>query len=280
MKNDVLKILKNFNITPNKLLGQHFLIGEEILRQIIVSARVTKQDVILEAGPGLGILTKALAKKAKKIIAVEKDLTLAAVLQKQLAEEKIANVTLLTEDILRFNPRKHSLQKEQYNIVANLPYYLSARFLKKFLTEPEHPKTMTLLLQKEVAERIVARPPAMSLLSLSVQIYAKPKIVLDVSKNSFYPKPKVDSALIKISNISQNFFKENKLEEQMFWQIAKAGFLQKRKILANNLSQTLNIKKMDIEQILKNARINPMARAESLSLKQWATLTTILKNRS
>lgn len=278
MKSNVGKTFEKLNTAPNKLMGQHFLIDEDVLRQIIASARVTKQDIVLEVGPGLGVLTRALAKKTKQVIAVEKDLLLADTLQKQLAEEKITNVTILTQDILRFNPKECGLQKRQYKIVANLPYYLSGKFLRKFLTEEAHPQTMILLLQKEVAERMVARPPHMSLLSLSAQTYTKPKIISIISKNSFYPKPKVDSALVKISEISNGFFKENGLEEQMFWKIAKAGFSQKRKTLLNNLSKAFNIQKSNIKQILKNTRIHPMARAESLSLKQWATLATVLKN--
>lgn len=265
------------NIKPNKLLGQHFLIDDAVLKRIVDSANIEKENAVLEVGPGLGILTRALAKKTKKIIAVEKDPRLAKTLQERLAEEKIKNVLLITKDILHFNPKEHGLQKGQYKIVANLPYYLSARFLKKFLTDPESPEAMTLLIQKEVAERIVARPPRMSLLALSVQIYAKPEIICEVSKNSFYPKPKVDSALITLSEISQKFFKENKLEEKIFWKLAKAGFSQKRKTLANNLSGALNIPKGGLEQILTQAKINPRARAESLSLTQWATIATILK---
>ncbi|MBU6415385.1 ribosomal RNA small subunit methyltransferase A [Patescibacteria group bacterium] len=273
---EIKKMLRKNNLAPNKLMGQHFLIDEEVLRQIVASARMTKQDVILEAGPGLGVLTRALAKKAKQVIAVEKDPVLTAVLQKQLAEEKINNVALIAKDILHFNPKEYGLRGGQYKIIANLPYYLSGKFLRKFLTESEKPKTMILLLQKEVAERIVAGPPGMSLLSLSVQLYAKPKIISEISKNSFYPKPKIESALIKISGISNDFFKKNKIEEQVFWNIAKAGFSQKRKTLLNNLSGALAMPKTELEQVLKSAEINPGARAESLSLKQWTKLATLL----
>ena len=279
MKEEIKRILKKQGVLPNKLMGQHFLIDNEVLQKIIASAHIGKQDVVLEVGPGTGILTKELAKKAKEVIAVEKDPLLAETLQKQLAEEKIKNVVLLIKDVLHFNPKEHGLQKGKYKIVANLPYYLSARFLKKFLTDPESPEEMILLLQKEVAERIIARPPNTTLLSLSVQIYAKPEIICEVSKNSFHPKPKIDSALIKISGISQKFFKENKLEEKTFWKLAKAGFSQKRKTLVNNLSGAFNMQKTGLEEIFKETHINPMARAESLSLKQWVMLTTALKNR-
>lgn len=272
MEGEAGYMLKTKNIKPNKLLGQHFLIDDAVLKEIVTSARVGKEDVVLEAGPGLGILTRALAKKAKHVIAVEKDSLLAGALQKQLAEEKIKNVTLLTKDILYFNPKEYGLQKGHYKIVANLPYYLSGRFLKKFLTDQERPKEMILLLQKEVAERIVARPPHMSLLSLSVQIYAKPKIACEVSKNSFYPKPKIDSTLIKISEISDAFFEKNKLDERAFWKLAKAGFSQKRKTLTNNLSGQLNIPKPKLEEILKRININPKGRAETLFPEEWIKL--------
>lgn len=279
MKNKVVKTFEKLNIAPNKLMGQHFLIDDEALQKIVTSANLTSHDVVLEVGPGLGILTRALAKKAKRVIAVEKDLLLAETLQKQLVEEKIKNVSLLAQDILRFDPKECGLKKKQYDIVANIPYYLSGKFLRKFLTEKECPKTMILLLQKEVAERITARPPKMSLLSLSVQVYAKPEIVSVISKNSFYPKPKVDSALIKLSSVSNNFFAKNKINEPWFWKIAKAGFSQKRKTLLNNLSGAFAIQKTELEQILKRAKIRPGARAESLSLKQWTTFATLLKNR-
>ncbi len=250
-------------------LGQHFLKSKRIVAAIVNAAEITKKDIILEVGPGRGILTEALLEKAGKVIAIEKDKELVRYLSDKFSSPK--NLVLIEGDILTWKPRFHletGFPSSNYKIVANIPYYITSRFLRKFLTgNPPaggQPKLMVLMVQKEVAKRIVAKPPEMSILSVSVQVYAEPKIVTLVSKRLFSPPPKVDSAVIKLQNISRNFFTKNNLDEKEFFALVKKGFSHKRKILKNNLSMsTYDVKK---------CKISPQMRAQELSLRDWKCL--------
>jgi len=253
---------------PSRRLGQNFLIDERVLRKIIEAAELSKNDTVLEIGPGIGNLTLELAKKVKKVIATEKDLNLVRILNTELRTKNIKNVKVINKDILKLEPKTSNL-KPNYKVVANIPYYLTSPLIRKFLETENPPKEMVLMVQKEVAKRICANPPNMSLLAISVQFYAKPEIIYFVSKESFWPSPKVDSAIIKISKI-----KNQKLKiSDLFFKIVKAGFSQPRKQLINNLAKGLNFDKKKVEAWLLKNNIKPSQRAETLTIEDWLKLT-------
>jgi 16S rRNA (adenine1518-N6/adenine1519-N6)-dimethyltransferase len=263
------EILRKYETLPIKRLGQNFLIDKNILRKIIEAAELSKRDVVLEVGPGIGNLTIELAKKVKKVVAVEKDERMVEILKERLKEEKIENVEIVNEDILKFLP-SFKLRRS-YKVVANIPYYLTSRLIRNLLEAKRRPRLIVLMIQKEVAQRICAKPPKMNLLAVSVQFYAKPKIVSYVSKNSFWPRPKVDSAIIKIEP------RETKFNANLFFKIVRAGFSHPRKQLINNLSRKLGRKKEEIKKLLSQLGISPKKRAEELSIEDWMKLTKLIK---
>lgn len=260
---------------PKKSLGQNFLKSEKIAREIVEAGEVGAENIILEAGPGRGILTEELLKKAKKVIAVEKDERLAELLKTKFCQEiKSGKLEIISGDILNLSAL-YPLPSP-FKLIANIPYYITSRFLRTFLSAAppagRQPSLMVLMTQKEVAERIVAKNKKESLLSVSVKAYGKPEIVKKVPADNFYPKPKVDSAILKISNISKDFFnlpdkrcREGEGAEKNFFETVKKGFSHKRKILINNL-------KTD-QEIFKLCGINEKARAENVSLEQWKCLS-------
>ena len=256
---NIKEILESKGIWPSKKLGQNFLVDKNILFKIISSINM-KGENILEVGPGLGTLTKELAKEAKRITAVEKDPLMCRILEETL--EDFNNVEVINGDILRFN-----IAQKNYKVVANLPYYITSPLIRKLLEDKSPPKEIFLMVQKEVAERICSLPPEMSLLAAAVQFYAKPKILFKVSKNSFWPKPKVDSAFLEIKP-----FVEKKIDSYLFFKVVKAGFSHPRKQIVNNLSKELELKKEKIFKILEKSSINPKARAETLSIEDWIKL--------
>lgn len=261
--NKTRKIFIQNSIRPNKLLGQHFLISHSVLQKIIDAADLLPDDIVVEAGPGLGILTEALAGRVKKVIAVEKDTMLAAMLEKHLAENGITNVKIIRGDILRYIPPR------SYTIVANLPYYLTSRFFKTFLEErAAKPKSILVMIQKEVALRAIAKPPRMNLLALGIQAYGAPRIIAKVSAGAFSPPPKIESAILKITDISENFFKKSGISPREFFTIARKAFGQKRK----TLKHTLKIS----DAVFAKIGIAPTARPQELSPEQWLALTNAL----
>lgn len=252
-----------------KSLGQHFLTSRGALAAIIDSADLNAKDVVLEIGPGKGILTTELLKHAKQVIAIEKDRELFTWLGIQFADEiRNKKLILLNEDILEFEP------KGDYKIVANIPYNITGAIIEKFLSAKNQPSSMTLLVQKEVAERIVAKNPSQSragtkesILSLSVKVYGEPKYIQTVKAGSFNPPPKVDSAILQISHISRAKFKEIKVDEEKFFKIVKTGFAHKRKTISNNLKMF----KVSL-RTLEECGVKPTDRAEDITLKQWLCL--------
>jgi len=264
-------LLKEYGLKPSKGLGQHFLIGQGVLKKIIQTAGLKTTDVVLEIGPGLGILTRELAKMVKKVIAVEKDQRLCRILERELKNFK--NLKIIQDDILKSNIQ-YPISNIQYKIVANLPYYITSPVIRKFLEMQNQPKLMVLMVQKEVAQRICSKPPRMSLLAVAVQFYAKPEIVSYVSKNCFWPEPKVDSAIIKITPINAN----KNANPRKFFKIVRAGFSHPRKQLINNFSQGLKIEKKEIKKWLQKNKINPKQRAETLNIKDWMRLTKTIEN--
>lgn len=258
-----------------KSLGQNFLKSEIALRMMCSSGEINPDDVVLEIGPGKGALTDKLLLEAKKIIAIEKDRELFEFLnEKYNVEIKNKKLILLNEDILDFDPNKYNLKNKNFKIIANIPYNITGAILKKFLSSNEQPERMVLLIQKEVAERIIARDNKESILSLSVKAYGGPKQMMKVHKRFFSPSPKVDSAIITINNISKNNFKTKK-DEDRFFEIIKAGFAHKRKILRKNLEsiQTTNQK---VAEIFERLKINPNARAEDIKIETWLLISAYL----
>lgn len=269
---NVKKLLKNYGIQPSKKMGQNFLIDEKTFDKILEAADLSKNDIVLEIGPGIGNLTAKLSQKAKKVLAIEKDKKMCEILKKELKNQNIENVQIINEDILKIN--YDSIDRWfndcDYELVANLPYYVASAVIRKFLEFKKSPESMTLMIQKEVAQRICAKPTKMSLLAVSVQFYARPKIVSYVSKKSFWPEPKVDSSIIKIIPLKT---KSSKKFTEKFFKVVKAGFSHPRKQLINNLAKELKLEKEKTKEWLLKNKIQPSQRAESLSIECWKKLT-------
>ncbi|GAH99440.1 unnamed protein product [marine sediment metagenome] len=264
-KKNIKALLKKQKIYPLKKLGQNFLIDKNVVKKVIKAAELHSKDIVLEIGPGIGALTQEIAKTAKKVIAVEKDPRMVEILKETLKDFK--NVELVNKDILNY-----SLLTTNYKLIANLPFYITAPVIRKFLESKHPPKEMVLIVQKEVAQRICSKPPKMNILAVSVQFYAKPKIISYVSKKSFWPSPKVDSAIIKI--VPQKKYKDVNID--LFFKIVKAGFAHPRKQLANNLTNGLKLNKQEVNDLLLKNDVQPTQRAETLTINNWIQLTKVL----
>jgi len=269
-------LFKKHQLRPSKRFGQNFLIDKGVLEKIIEAANLQPEDIVLEIGPGLGTLTVELAKKAGKVIAIEKDPKMVEILKETLKD--FQNVEILQGDILKIPDSKFQILNLD-KIVANLPYYIVSPVIRKFLESESPPKEMILMVQKEVAERICAEPPDMSLLAVSVQFYTKPEIISYVPKTSFWPQPKVDSAIIKIIPYPHGRIRILRAEgkgcafRMLFFKIVKAGFSQPRKQILNNLSKMLKLDKEKVKSWLLKNNIQPTQRAETLSIEDWLKLT-------
>jgi len=262
------ELLRQSGIRPKKRLGQHFLIDEAILDTIVVAAELSSEDTVIEIGPGLGILTGELARRAGKVIAVELDTRLASLLKRRLAS--LANVDVINADILKVSPSQLLETKSDYKVVANLPYYITSPILRRFVEASPKPSLMVVMVQKEVGEAIVAGPGKMSLLAVSLQVYSKPKIISHVPSQSFYPQPKVDSAIVRFDLLPQPAVKVADING--FFQVVKCGFTSPRKQLHNSLAQGMGVKPAEVALLLERAGIESQRRAETLSLEEWARL--------
>lgn len=262
-----------------KSLGQNFLTSTKALSDIISAADVQLEDEVLEIGPGRGVLTTELLKKGAHVTAIEKDTALVELLKEMFAKEiENGQLEIIEGDVLLFDLVAYvaKLKKGPYKLIANIPYYITGQIFRMFLeggherledalqVHQVQPISMTILVQKEVAERVVARDKKESILSMSVKVYGTPRIVSVVKRGSFSPAPNVDSAILHISGISKSFFTSHSIDEKKFFEVLKASFAHKRKIISKNL----------IEKGLKhNDSINPKARAEDLSIEDFALLT-------
>jgi 16S rRNA (adenine1518-N6/adenine1519-N6)-dimethyltransferase len=260
---DIKKTLKAFGAHTKKDLGQHFLIDEKALDRIVDAADINKSDVIVEVGPGMGILTRELCKEASQVIAVELDKTMLSVVK--TACIKHANLRVENQDILKFETNK----LKSYKVVSNLPYYITSPTIRMFLEADNKPEEMVLLVQREVAERIAAKPGRMSILAVSVQYYGDPSIISIVPRTSFFPAPKVDSAILKIKVYKKPIFD---VDKKVFFRIVRSGFSVKRKQLINSLSGGLGITRLETEKWLGKTGIDPQMRAEALSMTEWHNL--------
>ncbi len=263
--------MQNLNKFPKihkakKSLGQNFLKSVPALNKIIEVGEIKNSDTILEIGPGKGALTAKLLENAGLVIAIEKDRDLLETLREKFAEEiKTKRFMLIEGDALEFEPSENGLKSGGYKVIANIPYNITGAILKKFLAGHTQPERMVLMVQKEVAERVVARDGKESILSISVRVYGDPKLVMKVPARYFSPAPKVDSAIISISGISRGTFQENNISEEVFWEIVKTGFAHKRKMLSGNLKNIVST-----EKITKLGLEN--SRAENLKLEDWINL--------
>jgi len=261
----------NNYISAKKSLGQNFLKSKSALFKMLEAGEVSEQDIILEVGPGKGVLTEKLLEKAKQVIIVEKDDRLIPFLQEKFSTAiREGKLILIHEDILDFDPLFHNLSSSNYKIIANIPYYITGQFLRKFLESNYQPQKIVVMVQKEIAQRIIAHDKKESLLSISIKAYGLPKMIMKVNKENFSPVPKVDSAILLISNVSKRFFWDHKITEKKFFEILHAGFAHKRKVLISNLKTVFP--QTNWEKQFVNSTIPTKARAEDLTLEDWERL--------
>ena len=298
------RLLKEFDIQPKKGLGQNFLTDQRALERIVEAAELTPEDIVLEIGPGLGTLTRLLAERAGRVVAVELDQRLVEVLRRTaIVKADLPNIEIIHGDILEMNPAdllgrhmgSQSLAADcvrpsvasrrqaagspdpagenyyalslQYKVVANLPYYITSAILRHLLTAEVRPKLMVVTVQLEVARRIIAQPGDMSLLAVSVQFYGQPRIVTRIKAGAFYPSPQVDSAVIRIDLDHHPIVEVD--DADSFFEIVRAGFAQRRKQLRNALSAELALPASEVAQALSRAGVNPKRRAQTLSIEEW-----------
>ena len=264
-----------------KSLGQHFLKSERALSTIIEAGNVGAEDIVFEIGPGTGVLTEKILNTGAKVVAIEKDDALFESLKEKFEKEiSSSQLRLIHGDILKFDLSELIINK--YKLVANIPYNITGTILKKFLETNRQPEKMVLLVQKEVAERIVSRPSHRvtgdgkeSILSMSVKAYGTPRYVETVKAGSFVPVPKVDSAIIAIENISKKFF--DNLPENEFFEMLRAGFKSKRKKLSSNLSTIFE--KGEVQKVFQKLKLDENLRAEDIGVEIWQKIAQNLLNR-
>lgn len=269
---NIAALLKQHSLRPHKGLGQNFLQDPLALEKIVAAAEIQSTDSVLEIGPGLGSLTRYLAVSAREVAAVELDPNLLPPLKAVLSPYQ--NVRLIHGDILKLSP-KDLIKEKDYLVVANIPYYITSAVIRHLLEGDSKPRRIVLTIQKEVAQRICAKPGDMSLLALSVQVYGKPHIAVHVPAAAFFPAPKVDSAVLSVDIYPSPLVKSELLAT--FFRLIKAGFSQKRKTLRNSLSSGLRISPTEAANLLTHAGIDPQRRAETLSIEEWENLSIELK---
>jgi 16S rRNA (adenine1518-N6/adenine1519-N6)-dimethyltransferase len=275
---DMKALLRELELRPRKRLGQNFLTDRRVLKEILATAEIGSQDNVLEIGAGLGILTHALAEQAQCVVAVEVDEELVAVLRARL--ESFPNVKVVLGDILALDianlmRKEHTSDVSPYKVVANIPYYITSAVLRHILEASARPQLIVLMVQKEVAQRIVAAPGQMSLLAVSVQFYGLPRLIARVPARAFYPAPKVDSAIVRIDPYQQLPVKYSEIGA--FFTVVRAGFAQRRKQLRNALTHGLSLPREEISQAMRRAGIEERRRAQRLSLDDWVALYRALK---
>jgi 16S rRNA (adenine1518-N6/adenine1519-N6)-dimethyltransferase len=263
----LLEALSAAGVSPRKRWGQNFLVDASALRAIVAAAEIGPEDTVLEVGPGAGTLTRALAKPARQVITVEIDPVLAGALPSLLRD--FQNVRIVQGDVLKIDLA--SLLEPPYLVVANIPYYITSALIRRFVELQPAPTRIVLTIQKEVAERVIARGGAMSLLALGVRVYGEAQIVARIPAGAFYPPPKVDSAVLRIIPYVQPLIPRADLPA--FFHLARLGFAQKRKMLRNTLSAGLQCSPQQAEDLLRQAGIAATRRAETLNLEEWKTLT-------
>lgn len=267
----VRALLRRHGLRPKKGFGQHLLVDREALNATLAAAELSPEDSVIEVGAGMGVLTIELAERAKRVVAVEIDTAILPVLHETTS--RFTNVEIIPRDLLDVDPT-HEFGDAPYKLVANLPYYITSLTLRHFLEAENAPRLLVIMVQKEVAERITAKPGDMSLLALSVQFYGSPRIVAQVPAASFYPPPEVDSAIVRVDLAPKPPLTGD--ARDLFFGLAHAGFAERRKMLHNSLARNLTTPREVIELWLATAGIDPTRRAETLSLEDWLRLTRIV----
>jgi len=262
------RLLRQSGLKAKKRLGQNFLIDSDVLGKILHAAELSAEDMVVEVGPGLGILTSALASKVRKVFAIELDTELSSLLRNKLGTQ--ANVEVINEDILKVDLSQLLGQDSRYKVVANLPYYITSPVLRYFMENRLQPSLMVVMVQKEVAEAIVASSGKMSVLAISLHVYSKPRIIARVPADCFYPRPKVDSAIVRFDVLPQPAISVDDIDA--FFDVVRRGFSAPRKQLRNSLANGYDVKPADVDPSLKGAGIDPTRRAETLSLEEWERL--------
>ncbi len=257
--------LRARNLKPKDYLGQNFLVDESALSEIVKAGDLKPTDTVLEVGPGLGVLTAELVARAGTVWSIEKDAKLYTLLKSEFAGEK--KLKLLNEDILRFHLGRNMIS--DYKVVANIPYYLTSKLFQYFLESDRLPTLIVLMVQKEVGERVAASAGELSILGISVQVYADVEIVASVPKESFWPVPKVDSVVLKIS--PKEKYPEIK-DRKLFFRIIKVAFAGKRKQIQNTLAHGFKLNKEDVSKLLTSVGISPTDRPQDLEIRQWIAL--------
>jgi 16S rRNA (adenine1518-N6/adenine1519-N6)-dimethyltransferase len=263
-------IMRDLDIRPSKSRGQNFLHDHKIVRRIVDAAQVNSNTRVLEVGPGLGILTSELASRAASVTAIEVDPKLAAHNRNMHGQ----NVTVVEADVLEVDLTT-VLPEPPYVVVTNLPYSIATAVMQRlFETEPS-PSRMVVMVQLEVAQRMTARPPDMSILSVAVQFYGRPKILFRIGRGAFIPQPRVDSAVVAIEMNEE--LPLGRSEHSKFFRLVRAGFAQRRKRLDNSISSALDLPKGRIAAALVEAEIDPATRAERLDITDWVSLFTVMR---
>ena len=266
----LLAQLSALGIRPRKGLGQNFLVDPAHRARIVAAADLTPADIALEVGPGPGVLTELLAQQAGRVIAVELDDRLIPFLRRRFADQP--HVSIVHADILETDPGQLT-EERPYKVVANLPYYITSAVIRHLLESNPAPDVLVLTVQREVAERMVAQPPNMSLLALGTQFYSTGKIVARIPAGAFYPVPKVESAVVRLDRRAEPITSD--ITAERFFEVARAGFSQPRKQLRNSLGAGLGIAPADVEAWLSRAGIDPKRRSETLTLAEWAALAKV-----
>jgi 16S rRNA (adenine1518-N6/adenine1519-N6)-dimethyltransferase len=261
-------LLEEYDIVPRKSLGQNFLHDPNMLDKIISIAELTPDDLVLEVGPGTGLLTERIAKAAKQITSIEVDERLQPLLEEIVAQHP--NLTIRYQDILTLDVNK-LYENRPYVVVANLPYYITSAIMRHLLESDHRPSRMVLTMQMEVAERMIAKPDDMSILSVSVQFFGRPQIAARLKPSVFWPRPEVDSAVVRIDTYDQPIV--DVPSNQTFFRVVRAGFGQKRKQLKNAIASGLGLNSEQTAAIFGASKIDSRRRAETLTLDEWALLT-------
>ncbi len=277
-----LSQLSALGIHPKKSLGQNFLVDPAHRARIVAAAELTRDDTVLEVGPGPGVLTELIAEQAGRIVAVELDDRLIPFLREQFVDQP--HVTIVHGDILKLDTGDWGLGMDipnpqfpnpnpSYKVIANLPYYITSAAIRHLLESSPPPDRLVLTVQREVAERMVALPPEMSLLALGVQFYCAARIVGRIPAGAFYPAPKVDSAVVRLDRLAEPAAAG--VTAEAFFRVARAGFSQPRKQLRNSLASGMGMAPAQVEAWLAAAGIDPRRRAETLTLAEWGAVTRI-----
>ena len=270
---ELRNLLYAHGMRPNKSFGQNFLIDRSILERMVEAAEIELDDQVLELGAGTGVLTRELARRARRVVAVELERDMLTLLAKTTGA--LSNVERLARNLLYLDPQD-VFEQEPYKLVANLPYYITAPTFRHFLESANKPRLLVVMVQYEVAQRMVAGPGDMSLLGVSVQFYGQPSIVARVPARSFYPAPKVDSAILRVD--VHDHVPLSLAERDGFFHIVQAGFAERRKQLHNSLTHHLHRKNEEIRACLTAASIDPSRRAETLTIDDWLALWVALSN--